>query len=429
MILTVLFMAKFSPKLSELSPLSDLSTKLLPISIHNSDLRDLAVIGKAIGSARVVQLGEQTHGDGSSFALKVRLVKYLHEKKGFDVLVWESNLLECEAMNDGLKGSLPIEEVARSAVFGHWSGAKESLGVFEYARETAKGSRPLRMSGFDIQSSGTQGAAMLLGLVRQLKIIPTIEAGETMVSRLEQLEKLPLGSAKEAGCLEFSVEVSRVFRANRKKIELSLGAEQTSEIEHYLKGFLSYRDMMASYSRYQQKSTPAEFKLGYDIRESANARNIEWLLNTKYRGKKLIVWAHNSHISHGGADGDMSCRLPGSVRLDSTGRILKEKLGDQLYTLGVVAFRGQWSWMGQPPIPFNQSEPNYLEEQLSRTKVPAGFLDLSKSGGVKDDPLSQSIPGYINRQNGELRSLIWPNVFDGLLYIRDMKPRTNLQAD
>src|SRR5262245_42302903 len=66
------------------------------IDAKDEDFSDLEPLMNAIGSAHVVQMGEPSHGAGSAFAAKVRLIKFLHQRMGFDVLVWESGLYDVQ---------------------------------------------------------------------------------------------------------------------------------------------------------------------------------------------------------------------------------------------------------------------------------------------------------------------------------------------
>ena len=61
---------------------------------------DLQPLGEMVGDARIVELGEATHGTREFFQLKHRLVEYLASQKGFTIFSIEANMPEAYRLND-----------------------------------------------------------------------------------------------------------------------------------------------------------------------------------------------------------------------------------------------------------------------------------------------------------------------------------------
>ena len=61
---------------------------------------DLQPLKRVVGNARIVSLGEATHGTREFFQLKHRLLEFLATEMGFTIFSIEANLPEAYRLND-----------------------------------------------------------------------------------------------------------------------------------------------------------------------------------------------------------------------------------------------------------------------------------------------------------------------------------------
>lgn len=151
LVLAILFPATATDDDLRVAWLAKHAVSLRSIDPKDEDFADLEALRAVIGDARIVQLGEQSHGDGASFHAKTRLIKFLHQKMGFDVLAWESGLFDCrKAWESYRRGSDPVE-AAQLGIFGIWTQSEQVRPIIDYLAAQAKSDRPLELCGFDCQ--------------------------------------------------------------------------------------------------------------------------------------------------------------------------------------------------------------------------------------------------------------------------------------
>ncbi len=379
------------------------------------------LIARSIGRSRIVMLGELTHGDGTSFALKVAIVEYLHSKLGFEVLAWESGFYDCAAMDRALAGSDALRKVAEMGVFDHWSQSREAFPLFEYARKASRSPRPLRMAGFDIQPSGTAGNGMLVEMIEWFGERLSPDAKADIDRRISAVRSTTSESFQEAYREAYRIPeiLLKEYGRLRKDLDAAWGAERGFRVQA-LKSASRYAELV------RMTGSEAFDPRAYNLREQANAENLLWLVREQYKGKKVVVWAHNVHLFKGlpGVGAGVGLKPSGSV-LDSTGRIVAAKLGSDVCSIGVMASGGSWSWRGGDPIPFAKPSENSIESLLEASGLaPMAFVSLREL--PKNHPLRGPLKGVIDRQNPRELNTSWPNGWDGILYVAAMRPRTPL---
>jgi erythromycin esterase len=152
-----------------------LEDNLIPvrsIDPNDEDFSDLEPLKKVFGKARVVMLGEQTHGDGATFLAKTRLVKFLHQQMGFDVLAFESGLYDCHLAWQRIVARDKPDGAIRKALFRVWANSAQAQPLMDYVVQTAYSEEPLQLVGFDMQFSNDLSRENIWSDLRRLGIEP-----------------------------------------------------------------------------------------------------------------------------------------------------------------------------------------------------------------------------------------------------------------
>src|SRR5687767_15762634 len=103
-------------------------------TVADDPFTDLEPLKAAIGNSRIVVLGEQSHGDGATFLAKGRLIKFLHQRMGFDVLAWEAGLFNAHDMDAAVRDTLvALDQVRGRGLYPIWALSAQIAPVFEYA--------------------------------------------------------------------------------------------------------------------------------------------------------------------------------------------------------------------------------------------------------------------------------------------------------
>src|SRR5262245_9276562 len=132
------------------------------IELADDDFSDLEPFAKAVGEARIVMLGEATHGDGATFEAKSRLVRFLHERMGFDVLAFESGLYDMRKAWERLRGGEEVRTAVGRGLFGIWSMSQQVQPLIDYVGERARSGRPLELAGVDTYVTGSASKEFLI---------------------------------------------------------------------------------------------------------------------------------------------------------------------------------------------------------------------------------------------------------------------------
>ena len=344
------------------------------------DFADLAPLGEAIGDKRIVMLDELTHGEGNIYESKVRTVRYLHERKGFDLLVLESGLFDVARL---WQSRLPLRANAPGNIFYMYANSAEVWPLYDYLDAQRDAPAAMQLAGFDGRLSGALSRRQLVPQLREHLLHQPLDemARQRLQLHLQQVQQLLDGKLAMADA-----------RARQRFLDDSqwlLELLPAPDAEHGDDVFNSdgfWRRINASLQRMAEVAWQLR---PFDEHDPVMAANLQWLLEQAYPGRKAVVWGHYAHLNKLGGYRDGHAR--GFPVVDNVTRALPPALQTQTYVLHYAGAQGSYLDYSDQQVRKVDARPSQLESRLTAdASAAAVFVDL-RAGSLpgEEDPASR----------------------------------------
>jgi erythromycin esterase len=310
------------------------------VDADDVDFSDLQPLKEAIGDAGVVLLGEQTHGDGTTFLAKVRLIKFLHQEMGFDVVAFESGFYDgCKLWLDILAGEDGIT-AAGMGIYYHWAYCTEVQPLFEYAAETALSAAPLEITGVDCKFNGSCSDMYLVTDLENFlsSQIPAVMEAENWRTFRRVLDDLALGVNIVPEEEEQDIFYAFLDSLQAEVDSLAGNGSPLLQSPAFWKQMLVNIRVQADRDWYQGDKN----LLFGNIRDAQMADNLLWLYRNPYKDRKIIVWAATMHTLRNPAEIDLMEEGFTYEGFRPMGHVLWENLGQVVYSIGFTAYEGKY---------------------------------------------------------------------------------------
>ncbi len=380
-----------------------------------SGFDDLRPVKGIIGDAHIVGLGEATHGTAEFFRMKHRLVEFLASEMGFTLFAIEANMPEAYRVNNYvLTGKGDPKALLRGMYFWTWD-TREVLDMILWMRKfNASGKGKIQFLGFDMQT-----AAVAAENAR--KFVAELDPGfaKTATDAYDGLDRA-IGQARAAS-MKSDADRAGIDTANlarKERVVAVLKHMEETRAQYLAKKPAALVDWAIQNARVAAQAAGMmvdSFSGGSAHRDRCMADNVDWILAQAPPGSKIVLWAHNGHVSRTGM---------GST---SMGSHLAKRHGKNYVVLGFAAHQGRYTAVGQGAglgthnMP--ASQPGSVEYYAHASGLPRMIIDLRRAS--KDNPSSAWLTRPLNHRSigAMAHNMSYPSVlpdeYDALIAFDD----------
>ncbi|HET7460774.1 MAG TPA: erythromycin esterase family protein [Longimicrobium sp.] len=330
---------------------------------------DLMPVKNVVGGARLVSLGEATHGTREFFEMKHRMLEFLVREMGFNVFAIESEFAEATRIDRYVHtGQGDAQTLLTGLYFWTWR-TQEVLDMIEWMRAyNADPSHPRKVSFVGVD---TQFPTMAMDTVVEYLLRADTTAARVAGERYACLR--PYSNDAHGGH-------SEVYRlaTDAYKADCRARVQQVHD------------DLVANGARLQAATSPAEYTFavqaarvamqGEEViserdntaRDRYMAENAGWWLERNGADAKMLLWAHNAHVS---------------TQPDWMGSHLRARYGQQMRVFGFRFYQGSFTAVNLEGGPFGTysfgpAPAGTSEDYLHSAGLPRFILDLHANAGA-----------------------------------------------
>ena len=402
---------------------------LLPCTAQ-SDSGAMRGVDVIVGDARVVALGEPTHGAHEPLAFRNCLFRYLVEHHGFTAIAIESGLNEAQRLHNYVAGGPgDARQLVRDSLtwgFGRFTENVELIEwIHRYNADPAH-RRKIRFYGIDMSGGDGSGAWRSARITLQdslaylARVTPTQsrrarEAVEPFLDHFTLPGYAALPHASQARLRSAIDGLVRFFDRERAHL---VGASAPADYDWARRNAILARQLGALFrvsrpAASGEDLSPDDYKADA-ARDAAMAANVRWVIEREGPKGRILLFAHNGHVMNARTRGgiwSVYAQAPAAM-----GKHLRTALGKRLLIMPISGASGG------PALSANTPEFGSLDSVLSKAGHGHFLLDLRIAR--KDAPASvwlaqtQTLRANFNTEN-----LIAPaSAFDAIVFFYRLTP-------
>ncbi len=275
-----------------------------------------------IGDARVVLLGEASHGNSEYYVYRFLITKKLIEERGFSFVAVEGDWPECQLINkhitrsmDSLNNAMSIMRSFKKFPSWLWSNWEMLAFIQWLRRHNATSRRMANFYGLDIYSL-RESINRIIDFLKK-EDPKSVNVAKEALKCFDPFNKKPSKFSEPIVPLDCEKEALNLLMKIKEKVQLPDD-----------KGFDAVQNafIVANAEKYY-RSLITGGPESWNIRDKHMMETLERLLEVHGPDSKAIVWAHNSHV------GDAK-----ATNMPKLGMVNLGQLARQKYKCFIVGF-------------------------------------------------------------------------------------------